>query len=169
MNMRVNRTKDGFTLIELLLYVSITSIMLLVVFVFLAGLLQSRVKNQVISQVDHQGTQAMQLITQAIRNAEAIQMPLQGQSASSLSLDVLNGADDPTVFTVSNGVLEISEGNNSSSLLLNSRVQATELFFQNLEPGIIRIRLTLSHVNPVDRNEYEYSQTFYGSAALRNF
>ena len=45
----------GFTLIELLLYVSIASTVLLASTVFFHMLLESRVKNQTISEVEQQG------------------------------------------------------------------------------------------------------------------
>ena len=161
----------GFTLIELLLYVGIASIMLLITSLFLSTLLQSRIKNQTISEVEQQGLQVMQIITQATRNAENISTPSIGASASSLTLEVLTGANDPTVFDLSGSTISITEGASSAILLTNSRVTASGLTFQNLSrsatPGTVRIQFTLTHVNPEGRNEYDFSRTFYGSASLR--
>lgn len=163
--------RDGFTLIELLLYVSISAVLLLAVSVFISTLLQSRIKNQTIAEVEQQGLQVMQLITQTARNAEAITLPAQGASASSLTLDVLTGASDPTVFDLSGGIIRIVEGAGSPVALINSRVTASALTFQNLSrasmPGTIRVQFTLTHVNPEGRNEYNFSKTFIGSATLR--
>ncbi|MBI5222371.1 MAG: prepilin-type N-terminal cleavage/methylation domain-containing protein [Candidatus Magasanikbacteria bacterium] len=163
--------KKGFTLVELLLYASITSVMLLVISVFLSTLLESRVKNQTIAEVEQQGTQVMQLITQTARNAEAITSPATGASASSLTLDVVTVASDPTIFDLSGGVIRIKEGAGTATALTNSRVTASALTFQNLSrtstPGTIRIMFTLTYVNSSGRNEYTYAKTFYGSASLR--
>lgn len=163
--------KKGFTLIELLLYLSLSAIMILIVSVFLATLLQSRIKNQAIAEVDQQGIQVMQLISQTIRNAENINYPGQGASASTLSLDVIESSNDPTVFDISNGTIRIIEGSDSATSLTSNRITASNLTFQNLSrddtPGVIRIQFTLSHVNPSGRNEYDYSKTFYGSASLK--
>src|SRR3990167_4758552 len=95
------QTKSGFTLIELLLYVAISSVMLLITSLFLQTLLQSRIKNQTIAEVEQQGLQAMQLITQTARNAETITSPSQSASDPSLTLDVISFASDPTVFDLS--------------------------------------------------------------------
>ncbi|KKT35654.1 MAG: hypothetical protein UW24_C0005G0002 [Parcubacteria group bacterium GW2011_GWA2_44_12] len=92
------QTKSGFTLIELLLYVAISSVMLLITSLFLQTLLQSRIKNQTIAEVEQQGLHIMQLITQTVRNAEAITAPAPSASAASLTLDVIPAASDPTVF-----------------------------------------------------------------------
>jgi len=165
------KNKKGFTLIELVLYVGVTSIMLLVIVVFLANLLQSRIKNQTIAEVEQQGIQVMQIITQTTRNAENITAPLIGTSASSLTLDVLAGANDPTVFDLFEGTVRIAEGNSSAVSLTNSRVVVSNLIFQNLSradtSGIIRIQFTLTHINPENRNEYNYQKIFIGSATLR--
>lgn len=165
-------TQKGFTLIELLLYIAIASIMLLLISAFLAELLQSRVKNQAIAEVEQQGVQVMHLITQTVRNTEGITSPAQGGSDSSLTLDVLEVAQDPTVFYVEDGGIFISEGGGDAEALTNSRVVVSGLTFQNLSrtdtPGTVRVQFILSHVNPEDRNEYRYEKTFVGSATVRH-
>jgi len=162
---------EGFTLVELLLYISIASIMLLTTTLFLQTLLESRVKNQTISEVQAQGAQVMHIITQTIRNAEAITSPAQGASASSLTLDVVDVGDDPTVFDLSSGVLRITEGAGSAIAITNSRVLVSGLSFENLSrtdtPGTLRVEFTITHTNSEGRNEYNFSKTFYGSASLR--
>lgn len=161
----------GFTLIELLLYVGLALILLLVTSFFLSTLLESRIKNQTIAEVEQQGLAVMQFITQTARNAEAITSPVQSASASSLTLDVITGASDPTIFDLASGVIRIKEGAEGTVALNNSRVTASALTFQNLSrtstPGTIRIQFTLTHTNPEGRNEYSFSKTFSGSATLR--
>ena len=165
------QTQKGFTLIELLLYVGIASSILLVSTLFLQTLLESRVKNQTIAEVEQQGLQVIQIITQTIRNAETITSPTIGSSAASLTLDVIAASDDPTVFDLLGGAIRITEGVGSPIVLTNSRVTASALNFQNLSradtPGIVRISFTLTHVNPAGRQEYDFEKTFYASASLR--
>lgn len=136
----------GFTLIELLLYVSIVGAVILSVSAFLPLLMQSRVKNQTISEVEQQGVQVMQLITQTGRNADSINFT--------------------TAFDLSGGTIR-----QNSIALTNSRVVASNLTFQNLSrtgtPGTIRIQFTLTHINPEGRQEYNFSKTFYGTATIR--
>ncbi|PJE77100.1 hypothetical protein COV05_00625 [Candidatus Uhrbacteria bacterium CG10_big_fil_rev_8_21_14_0_10_48_16] len=170
--MKTNNSKKGFTLIELVLYVGIASGILLVSTLFLQTLLESRVKNQTIAEVEQQGLQVMHLIAQTVRNAENITSPTIGGSAGSLTLDVVNIVDDPTVFYVSGDSIQMTEGAGSTIALTNSHVAASALTFQNLSrpdtPGIVRVSFILTHVNSSGRQEYEFSKTFYASASLRH-
>lgn len=163
--------KKAFTLVELILYVSLIAILLLAISIFFTMLLGSRVKNQTIAEVEQAGVQVMQLITQTIRNTQNINSPAQGLSASSLSLDVVDAAKDPTVFDLSGGVIRITEGSGSPVELTASRVTASNLVFYNLSragtQGTMHVEFKLSHRNPDQRNEFEYNKTFYGSASLR--
>jgi len=164
-------TQRGFTLVELLLYVGISAFILLVVSVFLSFLLQSRIKNQTIAEVEQQGFQAMQIMTQTIRNAGTINFPSRGASSTSLSVNTYVASNNPTVFDLSTGAIRVTEGTGSPIALINSRVTASAPTFQNLTrtstPGVVRIQFTLTYWNPAGRNEYQYQKIFIGTAALR--
>lgn len=166
-----SKSAHGFTLVELLLYISISAIILLVTSAFLATLLQSRIKNQTIAEVEGQGMQTMQIITQTVRNADTINSPIPGISATSLSINTITAGNNPTIFDLGSGAIQIKEGLATVVPLLNSRIIATNLSFANLSrastPGTIRIQFTLTHRNPEGRNEYNFSKTFTGSATLR--
>jgi Tfp pilus assembly protein PilW len=165
------KKKPGFTLVELLLYVGISSAILLATSIFLSVLLESRVKNQTISEVEQQGVQVMQLITQTVRNADLINIPTIGASGASLSVNNSLASTTPTVFDLSGGVIRIKEGANVVINLTNSKVTVSNLSFFNLSrtstPGVVKIIFTLSSVNPSGRNEYSFSKTFVGSAAIK--
>lgn len=162
---------DGFTLIELLLYISITAILVFTAASLLRFTLESRVKNQTIAEVEQQGSQVMQLITRTIRNAAIINFPTIGGSSTALSLTVVDGASSPTVFDLSSGVIRIKEGASTAVNLTSSRVTVSSLNFQNLSragtSNTIRVSFTISYTNPSGRNEYSFTQNFYGSADLR--
>lgn len=165
------KKNPGFTLVELLLYVGISSAILLATSIFLSVLLESRVKNQTISEVEQQGVQVMQLITQTVRNADLINIPTIGASGASLSVNNSLASTTPTVFDLSGGVIRIKEGTNAVINLTNSKVTVSNLSFFNLSrtstPGVVKIIFTLSSVNPSGRNEYSFSKTFVGSAAIK--
>lgn len=161
----------GFTLVELLLYVTIVAIMIISISGLLSLLMQSRVKNQTVAEVEGQGVQIMQIATQTIRNATAINSPTIGTNGSSLSLNVTTPANSPTVFDLSGGTLRITEGANPATPLTNSQIVVSSLSFQNLSlagtHGTVRIQFTLSYINASGRNEYDFNKTFYGTATLR--
>ena len=52
----------------------------------------------------------MELITQTLRNAQAITSPAVGASASSLTVDVVDATEDPTVFDLSSNQIRITRG-----------------------------------------------------------
>ncbi len=91
--------EKGYTLIELLLYIVLLGILLGATTTYFGAILDARVKNQSISEVDQQGAAAMEYITQTIRNADSITSPTAGATANSLTLAVPTGALSPTIFS----------------------------------------------------------------------
>lgn len=94
-------SEHGFTLIELLLYVSIVGVLLISISMFFATVSDARIKNQSISEVNQQGVAALEQITQAIRNADAVTLPTAGASGATLSLNVPTAGRSPTIFDLS--------------------------------------------------------------------
>ena len=166
-----SKPKKGFTLIELLLYIVLAGTVLLTVSIFLFFLLQMRIKNQTIAEVEEQGVQIIQIISQKIRNAQKINSPPIGQSSPQLSLDMPQADQSPTVIDLIGKRIRIREGQNQPQFLSSSRIEVSNLQFFNLSkedsPGTIRIQFTLTHKNPEMRIEFEYSKTFISSASLR--
>jgi len=167
MNYCLKKSK-GFTLIELILYVGIVGVVLLVVSIFFMTLLTSRIKNETVSEVELQGTQVVQMITQNIRNAEAVSVPAKGETSSSL---VITKEDENIAFSLDDGVIYTQEGSGNLINLTNNRVLVSSLLFENTgkenAPDSIRINFILSHVNHTGRNEYSFTKSFLGSASLR--
>lgn len=163
--------KKGFTLIELLIYIAILSSFLLTVVLFMHQLLGSRVKHQVISEVEQQGLLIVQMIGQTIRNAEAITSPTPTNNAASITIDVVDIGKDPTIFDLSGDKIIINEAGGGAIELNTDKVLASGLDFYNVSkadtPGIIKFQFTLTYDNPAGTKEYEYSKIFYGSASLR--
>lgn len=167
----INKKNKGFTLIEILLFLGISATMLLVVSIFITFILQAGTKSQTVAEVEQQGLFAMQTITQVIRNSTSITSPTAGNSATSATFVVPTGALSPTIFDLSSGAIRIKEGAGTAVNLTNTEVTASALNFQNLSwtstSGEVRISFTLTRNNPENKNEYDYSKTFYATAALR--
>lgn len=161
------KNKRGFTLIEMLLYVAIFTIFVGSLFSFLTMMTSSRLNNQYLLEVNNQGNQAIRVITQTIRNANSINSPGISGSASSLSLETVNSATNPTVFSSSGGVLYITEGSGSPIALTNDKVSISNLLFLNLSkvntPGSIQVRFTLS----TNSNSVIKTIDFYGGGTLK--
>lgn len=168
---RASTKKSGVTFIELILYVAISAIILMVSAVFLSLLMRSRIKNQVMAEVGQQGTQIMQIITQKIRDADGINVPLTGTLGTQLSLSI-PGDTNPTIIEFVGSDVQIQENGGAVVPLTSSRVLVSNGFFLNLTRsgtlGIVRIGFDLSHVNNTGANEYFFSRNFMTSASLRH-
>lgn len=165
-DMLVKNTK-GFTLIEMLLYTVIAGSLLLAITFFLSLLIQARVKNQTMNQIDQQGLQAMQIISQEIRNAKSISAPLSGVVGQELQLT--NFSDQVVIFSVVSGTIIMSE-NGEVFDLLSASIGVKDLTFTNLADSnnkAIKIQFDLETFNSSTRSEYSYDQTFYETAVAR--
>jgi len=161
----------GFTLIELLLSISIPGLLAIGISDFYITVVSSKVKAQQIATVEQQGASVLQYITQIIRNAESITAPATGTSGTSLTLDVIDAAKDPTIIDVSAGRLRIAEGAQAPQFLTDSHTTISNLAFYNISrastPGVLRTSFTLTSNSQSSLYEYTFSQNFASSASLR--
>jgi Tfp pilus assembly protein PilW len=136
----------GFSLIEIILYISLSGIILFTTAVTFISVLDARTKNQTIAIVDQEGAKAMSIITQTVRNANAINSPTAGNSASTLSVNT--GSSDPKVFTLTNGAITMQEGGGEAVALTSSLVTISNLNFRNLSgtssPGNVDVTFTVA-------------------------
>ncbi|OGC71464.1 hypothetical protein A3J33_02365 [candidate division WWE3 bacterium RIFCSPLOWO2_02_FULL_53_10] len=155
----------GFTLIELLLYLGIATLIISTVSIFIYLNLQARVRSQVVAEVEQQGMQIMQIISQATRNAQTVNFPNQGDTDVYLDIKV-PAPDNPTVFDLSGGAIRIKEGTGSATPLTSSRVIASSLTFHNMQKAV-KIQFTLTYSSSSTQATYVFSKIFYGSAMVR--
>lgn len=167
---------QGSTLIEILLYLVIFSTIITTISYFAVVSGSSRVRGEIVTEVDYQGTAILDLITQSIRNSTSITQPAANTSASSLTLITQTPALNPTIFDAqSDGVItrtRITEGPPAiSNFLTNSHVNITNLTFTNVKVtgsnDSIQIKFTLTYLNPAGRKDFDYQKTFYGAATRR--
>ena len=168
--MNKQQLQSGFTLLELLLYTSLMGIIILAVSLVFQITLASRVKNQTIAEVEQQGLQAVQTVSQTIRNANSISSPAQNVSDTQLTLTMASGST-PIVFNLASGVIQMKEGAATAVSLTNTKVAVTGLSFVNMSrastPGSVKFQFVVTYINNSGRNEYDFSKTFYGTASLR--
>jgi len=161
----------GYTLIELLLYVSIAGMLLVALSTFFGLSIEARVKTQTITEVEQQGSLAIDYIQQTLRNATSITSPAAGVAASSLTVVVPTVSLSPTIFNLSGTTLQVKEGTATAVALTNSKVSVSNLAFTNVTRsgthGALRISFTLDRVNSTGRNEYSYSKTFTTTVSIR--
>ena len=162
----------GFSLVETIIYVAIFSIFIAGTATFMSGISASRLNNQMVLEINDQGSKAMKTITQSLRNASQVNSPTIGNTALNLSLATTLSTTSPTVFSLSSGVLYMTEGVSGSPIALtNNKVIVSGLTFSNFSrpstTNIIKISFTLTSVNASTSPSGQYSFTFNGSGGLR--
>ena len=171
MKTKIIKNKKGFTLVELIIYVAILSMFIFSIVAFLNVMTNSRINNQIVLEVNNQGDQVIKTITQSIRNATLINSPSASSMNTSLSLETSIPGTNPTVFSISGGVLYMTEGSGSAVALTNNKVVIGNLEFSNLSQpstsGTIKVRFTLTSAVASPNNITNKSVDFYGSATIR--
>lgn len=162
----------GFTLIELVIYIALLGIIVLSVGEVLLFVRKVEVKQQVVSEVEHQGYFAAETMSSALRNSASITSPTLGASGASLTLATSSGGTNPTVFDLSAGALRASYAGAAAQALTSPKVTASGLTFTNLgrasTSGVVRGQFTLTYVvTGTNKYEYSYAKTFYFSAGPR--
>lgn len=164
------RNGAGFTLIELLLYIAILVIVLATTVGFLWNIISGNIKETSYQEVQQNSRFALAKITQEVKKATGISNPPPGSSSGTLSLVMEATHFDPTVFDVVDGKLRIAQGASEPCELTSDQVIVSSLQFTNLSyvdtPGTIRIEMTIEHINPGARSEYEASINLESSISL---
>lgn len=160
----------GFTLVELIIYIAIIGTIFIVMTGFLWNVILGNIKETAYQEIQQNSRFAMIKITQEIKKATGINIPLPGNSANSLSLVMAVPHLNPTVFDVVGGKLRITQGISGPYELTSDQVIVSNLQFDNLSypdtPGTIRIEMIVDHINPGARAEYEASISLRSSISL---
>ncbi len=161
--------KKGFVLTDVLLYVAITALLLLSMVSFTAVMLEGRVKNSVVAEVEQQGVQVLRIFREEVRGAKQIISPGRGQSGDSLVLEKEEGVVSFS-FDEEKNSLVMSKGG-SNIYLTGGQVGITEVEFNNLSknntPGVVQVQISIFYRTDSPREIYNYSNNFITSATLR--
>jgi len=149
---------SAFSLVETLLSAAVAAIILTVVMMYFLSLMEGR-RDFAVNQELHYNLQfAIQTLTREIKLASAVN---EGSSTLDIHPGVLSLAenvpgDDPTVFSVNNGVLQLQKGSQTPLSVTSQHVEVTQLVFSYQEPlnstGNVTGTLRLS--SSVDATQY---------------
>lgn len=151
----------GFTLIEFIIYIAIVAVILVLMIGFLWNIISGNIKETSYQEVQQNGRFVLTKINQEIKKATGIENPGLGASSTVLSLSMADPFLNPTTFYLANGNLMIIQGLGQPYELTSDQVTVSSLRFTNLSyqdtPGTIRIEMTIGHINPGARIEYQAS------------
>ncbi len=169
--MIISRKQSGFTLIEYLIYIAIAAVLILVATNVLFTVLQGKEKLQAIEDVGQNGRYALDVMTQAITNAQSVTVPAYGTSGTTLTVQTSSPATNPMSFFVENDVVNIKEGSSPTTSLMADEVTVHYLRFTNVSgtatSTAIRIEMSVSSTNPNLDPDLAFGESFRATATVR--
>ena len=171
-NLKFKINTKGFSLLETLLYLSLLTILTGGLLSFMFTMVQTNIKVKTISTVDNEADHALKLMTQYIRNAQLVNMPVVNGGSDTLSLNVFDTPNSPAVFSLVDGAIVLSEGGNGVVALTSPALKITNLSFVNLatpnSKSSIKISFKANSQTTSVKQEYNYGKTYEAIASLRN-
>lgn len=165
------RTKRGFTLLESILYISIFSVMVLLLGRIGIDMLLSRAKTHALETVGTNTSFLMEQIARDIERSAGITMPVAGNTATTLSLSMNDPDEDPVVFTIASSTIYRTAGSGKAIRLSSSAVDIDALTFTNISypdtPGTVRTVMTIAAYNPEGETAYQVEETSTTTANVR--
>jgi len=171
--------KKGATLIELIIYITIVTGILIMASTFAWNIINNKSKSQAVQEVQENGRFIMEKLTQEIRAAYNITSVTNTPPKLTLSMKDTNLNPTITeVFYLQNNSLMFSQSNQTyctpavPCVLNSNQVKITNLNFTNLSSGNktqnIKINLTIEHINPNQRPEWQASVNLESTVELRD-
>ena len=167
------KQQQGVTLIETLVYLALVSGILLVATSFAWNIINSRTKAFTIQEVEQNGRFITQKIAGVIKEANLIVFPLTGDTANNLDLEMDDGGTETISINLNGNDLEWQEDGGPTILLNSNQVKITSMEFVNLSTANNRSRnvkllMTIEHINPANRTEWQYVEDFETTIELRD-
>lgn len=153
----------SFTLVEILLYIGLAVVIIYSTSTLLITIFQIKAKNQIILEVENQGSDLIQSITQSVRAANSVTSPAPGSAGQSLtlamadpsinptiynlaspapviagpspSLAMAGSAQGPTITNIASQIAQVTEGATPAIALTTSDLKVENLNFQTIDNG----------------------------------
>ncbi len=167
------KSSKGFTLIEIMVYLALVSGILITATTFAWSVINSRTKAFTIQEVEQNGRYITQKIVGIIQEANSITLPTIGNTTGNLTLVMDDGGTENISINLNGEILEWQQDVGPTILLNSDQVRVTKMEFTNLSSvndrsRNIKLVMTVEHINPNNRNEWKYIETFETTVELRD-
>lgn len=115
-------------MVELLLFVAITAVAVVAFVGILIVTVRTQVSQSSSAEVQTESSALLQSIQNYVQNASLVDIPMDTPTGT-LSLRMGTGSQDPTVITVSNGVVYVQQGSGAVQPLTSNRISVSDLTF----------------------------------------
>nr|QBM02311.1 hypothetical protein [uncultured archaeon] len=171
LKIKTARSSQGFSLVEMIVYVGLLSVILTAVIVILINLTTTYRSLKVSKDIDLSAFTALERISNEIKLADSInvaQSTLATTTSPALALNTYDagGASTVLTFSVSNGLLRVSEGGVDKGSLIASTTKVTRLIFYSVSTTTteaVTVELWLASGTSTTYRE----EKFYSTAVLR--
>ena len=147
------------------------STLVLTILSFMNAVSNAEEKNKIIFEVEQQGVNITQLLSQNIKAANGITVPIRGASGSNLTLSFTDVNRNPTIFKLVDSSLMINLAGGADIALINPNVAVTNFLCANYgktgTPDSINCHFTLGTVDSYGRSEYSYTKNYNISVSRR--
>ena len=161
MNNQYKKSKGG-TLIETLLYIGITAILVSSIILLTQVILNTSVRVKTSITLEENLQLAMIQIVGKIQKASSISAPASG-TASGLTLGMVSEPENPTIFSLSNGTIMMTEGAGQALPITSNEIEITNLSFTRLDAvsAAVQMQITgqLRNVSPSVQTTHTISDT----------
>ncbi len=161
---------SGFSLMSTVVYIAIISSVMTSFVFFVLAISDTRNKNYAVQEVQSNARIILNFISQNIRLADDVITPSESNSSNSLELDMPDTGDN-MIFSLNNGVLEVTEGGEPPVAISSSRVNIMNLNFTNLAEinykDNIKIDMDIKY-NSFGSKSYAYRENYNTSVSVRH-
>ena len=161
----------GFTLIEMLLYLALMTIMIAVLGGIGVNVLASNAKAHALEEVGYNAHFVFEKLRTAVNDASSIDGPTGNGTSSTLTLSMGDASKNPTVFTLADGILTMTESAGQPITLSTDGVTISSLQFRDVSypasPSTVRIEMSIDAYNPEHRKAYDAGGQFYTTVGQR--
>jgi len=160
--------RPGTTLVEILLFLGFFGICAGVIISVIAFSNEQRLRQQVVSAVDQEGAQLLQLLLRRVHSAERILDPASGHTGSILALQMADEAQNPTIIASQSGTVIVVQ-RETLQQLTSSKSVASALTVRNTSVSLSRqsveVSFQLTRTIPLP-SPLSFARTFELTASL---
>ncbi len=126
--MGTQQRRDGFTVLELLIFAAIFSVVTITFITILVAVTRVHVQQSSVAEVNGQSQFLLQNLQSAVEQSSLIEMAADTAS-STLTLRMATTSIDPTVVSLSDGIVYLTQGTSSPQALTTNKVTVNSLTF----------------------------------------
>jgi prepilin-type N-terminal cleavage/methylation domain-containing protein len=156
-----NRTNFGFTLIEMMVVITLLALVATTAIHLFTRIIRANQKARAILAVKQTGDNALAILSQKIRNSQAISSTCSGTAQASITLDSTTITCSPTGIALTGGQNLVG-----SDLQLNGASSCFNCYRSDLRPDVVLINFTLTN----NKTGFEAtSLSFSTTVSLRSY